>query len=159
MKKLIAVFLVIITLLTLAACKKTSKESLLSNKDSEAMFVKINESPDKYTWYIKNYVGKNCASFGKTTAWDGGYRYDEYGEGKIKFVFVAEDNSFVDFNDIESLKNYVVVAQSVSPNSELKLTFAKYSDGKESETSVEKQNIEEIELYVKCIADNSDMTD
>ena len=30
----------------------------------------IKESPDKYTWYIKDYVGKDCASFGYTSISD-----------------------------------------------------------------------------------------
>ncbi len=29
--------------------------------------VSIKTSPDKYTWYIKDYVGKNCATLGYTS--------------------------------------------------------------------------------------------
>ena len=147
MKKIVAMLLVVVLLFAFIACDNTA------SKGSEETFVEIKESPDKYTWYIKNYVGRNCASFGDVYYDE--YRYEEYGEGRVKFVFIADDNSFVDPADKDSLKNYVVTAQSVAPNTELKYVFAKWSD--ESESSVvEKQNIEEIELYVKRMTDNSE---
>ena len=49
--------------------------------------VTIKQSPDKYTWYIRNYVGKNCASFGYTSM--GGDRMDHYGAGYIDFRTLA----------------------------------------------------------------------
>ncbi len=138
--------------------KKSSNSQEIPNEDSEDAstdlsnenqngIVEIKPSPDKYTWYIKNYVGKNCASFGHT--W--GSRYDKYGEAEVNFVFVTEDGSFVDPWDDESLKQYVVTAQSIKPNTELKLVFKTNDDGTEGDT-VASQNIEEIELYVKRIA-------
>ena len=39
----------------------------------------INASPDKYTWYIQDYVGRNAAGFGYTSL--GGDRMDHYGAG------------------------------------------------------------------------------
>lgn len=160
MKKLFTILLVTITVLSLAACGNTLPGSATANKGTpEETFVVIKESPDKYTWYIKNYVGRNCAAFGQSTSWDGGYRYEEYGYAEIKFVFIAEDNSFVDPEDKESLKNYVVTAQSIAPNTELKLVYKKDSDGEEYDSLIEKQNIEEIELYVKPIADTSSATE
>ena len=154
MKRLFAFLLAAVTLLSLTACGSNPSTS---GKVPEENFVIIKESPDKYTWYIKNYVGKNCASFGEN--YSDRYRFEEYGEAKVKFIFIAEDNSFVDPVDKECLKQYVVTAQNIAPNTELKLTFAKNSDGTESDYSIEKQNIEEIELYVKRIADISDPTD
>ena len=159
MKKLFTILLTIITLLSLTACGNTPSGSSAANKDSqEETFAVIKESPDKYTWYIKNYVGRNCASFGKTYS-SSGYRYDEYGWADIKFVFIAEDGSYVDAKDEESLKNYVVTAQSIAPNTELKLVFQKNSKGEEYDNLVEKQNIEEIELHVKRVTDNSIATE
>ena len=76
----------------------------------------------------------------------------QYGEGLIKINIVANDGTFVDPEDTESLKNYVVTGQSVAPNTELKLVFDKDSDGVEYSNLVESQNIEEIELYVKRLA-------
>lgn len=150
MKKLFAFLLTIVTLVSLTACGNT-----ITSTPKET-FIEIKESPDKYTWYIKNYVGKNCASFGETSG--GGVRYDEYGEGDVKFIYIADDNSFVDPADKESLKNYVVTAQNIAPNTELKLVFDKSSTGEEY-SWVEKQNIEEIELHVKRITDTSSTTD
>ena len=69
------------------------------------------------------------------------------------------EESFVDPADKESLKQHVVTAQNIAPNTELKLTFAQYSDGTEASGVVDRQNIEEIELYVKRIANTSDSTD
>lgn len=155
MKKLLAILLTIVTLLSLTACGNTLPGSSAANKDTpEETFVTIKESPDKYTWYIKNYVGKNCAAFGSEY---GGYLCDKYGDARVKFIFIAEDNSFVNPEDKESLKNYVVTAQSVEPNTELKLVFATWADGSEASGVVDRQNIEEIELYVKRI-DNSSST-
>ena len=57
-----------------------------------------------------------CRMFGE-------YRYDEYGKTTIKFVIIASDNSYVDPANKELLKNYIVTAQNVEPNTELKLVF------------------------------------
>ena len=107
----------------------------------------IKPSPDKYTCFIADYVGRNLTSCGYTSM--GGDLMHKYGEGIIELIIVADDGSFVDPEDTESLKNYVVTGQSIAPNTELKLTFDKDSDGVEYDNLVESQNIEEIELYVK----------
>ena len=91
--------------------------------------IPINPSPDKYTTYIRNYVGKNVASFGYTSL--GGDRRDEYGAGNIKFNFVADDGTYLDPENMDILKQYVVTAQDVAPNSEMKLVFRKDSKGNE----------------------------
>ena len=49
---------------------------------------------------------------------------DHYGAGYIKFVIVSDDGSFIDPEDTELLKNYVITGQSVSPNTELKYVSA-----------------------------------
>lgn len=106
----------------------------------------INPSPNKYTLYISDYVGRNLASFGYTSL--GGDRLDTYGEGLLRFVFVSTDGTYIDPNNEDALRNYVVVSQNIAPNTELKLTFEKDSDGVEYGSLVDTQNIEEIELYV-----------
>lgn len=103
---------------------------------------------DKYTWYIKNYVGKNCASIGRTNI--DGERVDEYGDAEIKLIITSQDGTFVDPDDEEALKKYVVTAQNIAPNTELKLTYAKSDSGKEY-SFLETQSIEEIELTVKPV--------
>ena len=122
-----------------------------SEKEQKATaLTEIKPSPDKYTWYIADYVGRNLASCGYTSM--GGDLMHKYGEGIIELIIVADDGSFVDPEDTEALKNYVVTGQSIAPNTELKLTFDKDSDGVEYDNLVESQNIEEIELTVKRLS-------
>ncbi len=125
-----------------------------SEKEQKATaLTEIKPSPDKYTWYIADYVGRNLASCGYTSM--GGDLMHKYGEGIIELIIVADDGSFVDSEDTEALKNYVVTGQSIAPNTELKLTFDKDSDGVEYDNLVESQNIEEIELTVKKLSTDS----
>lgn len=151
MKKILSLLLIIVTLLSFASCgtKPPSNNDQATNETQNTSVV-IKPSPDKYTWYIKNYVGKNCAAIGDW--WTiGGYIHDSYGEGAIKIHVFAEDGSFV---DSETAKEYVVVRQSIAPNTELKYTFKMNEDGTESKYFIESQNIEEIEVYVKRINNN-----
>lgn len=119
-----------------------------SSEQSESKSVTVKASPDKYTWYIKNYVGKNCASIGRTNI--DGERIDEYGDAEIKLIITSQDGTFVDPDDEEALKKYVVTVQNIAPNTELKLTYAKSDSGKEY-SFLETQSIEEIELTVKPV--------
>lgn len=64
--------------------------------------VMINPSPDKYTWYIKDYAGKNIASFGYTSL--GGDRRDSYGATSLALILVMEDGSYIDIEDENLLK-------------------------------------------------------
>lgn len=129
--------------------KKVEKKSETEKKENKNESVKIKVSPDKYTWYIKNYVGKNAASFGYTSI--GGRRLDSYGEGLLKVIFVTEQGKYIDISNEGELKKYVVVEQNVEPNTELKYTFEKDSEGKEYDNLVESQTIEEIVLVVKNV--------
>lgn len=113
--------------------------------------IRILPSPDKYTWYIRNYVGKNVAAFGYTS-W-GKDRMDAYGEAYLELSFVTEDGSYIDPEDEESLRQYVVTAQDIKPNSELKITFLKNSHGEEYDNLVDTQTYDTITLYVRRLAD------
>lgn len=117
--------------------------------------VEVKQSPDKYTWYIKDYVGKNVAAFGYTSM--GGEKMDHYGEGYLKLILVNEDGSYIDINNKDELKKYVVTAQNLEPNTELKYTFEKDEEGEEGEeySLVAYQNIEEIVLAVKEVGSDS----
>ena len=117
--------------------KKTPKETHIP--------VAITPSPDKYTWYIKDYIGKNCATIGYTGI--SGNRYDYYGDTTIKLNLIADGGSFIDANDDEELKKYYVIGQSIEPNTEMKLTINE-SEGREY---VDYQSIEEIDLYVALV--------
>ncbi len=109
--------------------------------------VEIKPSPDKYTWYIKDYVGKNAASFGYTSFSKD--RMDRYGAAVVKIVFVAKDGTYVDISDEEVLKKYVVTAQNIEPNTEMKLSYMKDSRGREIDYFAAYQSIETIVLAVK----------
>lgn len=135
----------------LVACQ-SYEEILLSVKkvgtEAESVpLTTINPSPDKYTWYISDYVGRNLKGCGYISM--GGDLMDRYGEAVVELRIVAEDGSYVDSSDEDVLKSYVVIGQSVAPNTELKLVFEKDSEGVEYDNLVESQNIEEIEVYVK----------
>ncbi len=109
--------------------------------------VPITPSVSKYSQYIRNYVGKNVASFGYTSL--GGDRRDEYGQTTVKFNFVADDGAYLDPENMDLLKQYVVTAQDVAPNSEMKLTFRKDSKGQEYSNLIENQTYQSITLYVR----------
>lgn len=129
--------------IVLSVCKvgETSKES--------PVLTQINASPDKYTQYVADYTGRNLASCGYTSL--GGDLMDDYGAAYVELVIMSEDGSFIDPEDRESLKNYVVVSQSIAPNTEFSLTFLKDGEGKEYDNLVDYQDIEEIELSVRII--------
>ena len=96
MKKAISLLLVIVMMtIALAGCGSKS-ENPAGNADSNQPAdesITIKNSPDKYTWYIKNYVGKNCASIGYASM--GGDRMDHYGAGYIELVMVTPDGAYI----------------------------------------------------------------
>lgn len=70
MKRAISLLLVIVmTTIALAGCgiKSENPAGNVNSKQPTDESITIKNSPDKYTWYIKNYVGKNCASIGYTS--------------------------------------------------------------------------------------------
>lgn len=54
-----------------------------SSEEASLGLTEITPSPDKYTWYIRDYTGRNLASCGYLSM--GGNRMDHYGAGYIKF--------------------------------------------------------------------------
>lgn len=170
MKRIFMVMLAVVLALSLAACGTGDAGDVNQTGDDDAFEknevsmspeitsdihepVMINPSPDKYTWYIKDYVGKNMASLGYTSL--GGDRRDSYGAASLALILVTEDGSYIDIEDEDLLKEYVVTAQDLAPNTELKLAFMKDSDGEEYSNLVEYQNYENIVLGVKKIGDSS----
>ena len=106
----------------------------------------IKQSPDKYTWYVKDYRGMNAASIGYTAL--DTFRRDRYGAGIVKVIYVAQDGTFIDPEDEELLKQYVVVGQNVEPNTEIKLVFDVDEEGAEYENLTSHVSIDEIVLAV-----------
>lgn len=108
----------------------------------------IKASPDKYTWYVRDYVGMNAASVGYASM--DGFRRDAYGDGTLKIVFIAPDGVHLNPND-NALQEYVVVAQNLEPNYEIKYAYQVNSDGEEYSNLVSVQSQEEIALTVKKV--------
>ena len=117
----------------------------------DPFYTSISPTLDKHLYHIRDYVGRNAASFG---TYKGENRVDEYGHGKIKIAFASEDGSFVDVSDEKKLKQYVVTNQDIEADKELKLEYETDSRGKEFDNLVRNQNYEEITLTVKKV-DNS----
>lgn len=111
----------------------------------ETKTVTIKQSPDKYTWYMKNYVGMNAAAVGYESL--GGEIRDRYGDGNILIVFVAEDGTYLDPQDEEIRKEYVVVGQNLEPNTKIEYTFQLDENGEEY-SLIKDKNYDEIVLSV-----------
>lgn len=112
-----------------------------------ADLTQITVSPDKYTWYIRSYVGKNAANIGYVS-W-GGDRRDAYGEGNVQIVFNADDGSYLDATDNKQMCQYVVTAQDVEPNTELKYVFMTDDNGEEYDNLIDSQSVSTIYLTVQ----------
>jgi len=153
MKKIISLLLALTLSLSLTACtnSKTNNtdndaDSTENNENFQTESIEIKTSPDKYTWYVKNYVGKNLASVGYTSM--GGDRMDTYGNGYIQLVLLTTTGEYVDIENEEELKNWRVINQSLSPNTEIKYTYELDSEGEEYDSLIAHQNIEEIVLAI-----------
>ena len=66
-----------------------------------------NENEGIFCYPVRNYVGRNAASIGKSQAY---YRIDEYGDADLRVVFVAENCVYIDPKNSEQLQNYIVYA-------------------------------------------------
>ncbi|MBR3761843.1 MAG: DUF4839 domain-containing protein [Lachnospiraceae bacterium] len=129
---------------------------LYVNKIGESTFEKtditqINPTLDRHKFYVRDYVGRNSASFGTVI---GNSRVDEYGNGKLRLSFASEDGTFVDANDLNILKQYIIIDQDIKANTELVLEYETDSKGEEYDNLIRTQNYEEITLKVKKL-DNS----
>ena len=167
MKKLFTVLLLCITLVTTtfsalaldidySSLTDEELEELINgatterkNRQSEHVPVQVNPSPDKYTWYVQDYVGRNAAGFGYTSL--GGDRLEKYGAGYLEFIFMTEDGTYLDFSDTLLLQKYIVTGQNIAPNTEMKYVFEKDSKGNEYSNLVDYQSVRIIDLSVKRI--------
>ena len=60
MKKIFTLVLITVMLISTSACGSNRDNNIENNTSkTESSAVTIKPSPDKYTWYINNYVGKN----------------------------------------------------------------------------------------------------
>lgn len=141
MKKLVAIMMTMVTLLTATPVNAASTK-------------KTNNTPNKYTQYIRDYTGKNLANVGYTAL--GGFRADMYGNGYVKLTPVTKTGKYIDPSDEDLLKTYVVSKQDVKPNTVLKYSYYVDPTTNEESTIVTKQTISEILLYVKKVDYNKD---
>lgn len=119
--------------------------------DFNPNFSEILPTLDRHKYHIRDYVGRNAASFGITS---GSERIDEYGVANLRISFTSTDGSFVDINDNKKLKAYVVIDQDIEPNTELEIRYDTDSSGKEYDSFIQYQNYEEINLTVQLIPVN-----
>lgn len=106
---------------------------------------------DKHIYHIRDYVGRNAASFGEYYSSD---RVDEYGPAKMRLVFTSENGSYIDSKDIDTLKKYIIIGQDIEPNTELTLEYERDSYGREYDSLIRSQNHEEINLIVRSLDDS-----
>ncbi len=132
-------------------------QSTDASVQAAAQTVQIKQSPDKYTCYVKDYTGMNAANVGYTAI--DASRYDRYGAGAIKLVFVAADGTFVDPENDDQLKDYVVIGQNLEPNTEIKYAFQHDEDGNEYDNLVSAKSHEEIVLAVKKVGTSDEVVD
>ena len=141
--------------LALAGCDQQSNVEQKVGEAQQETAVQQSEpikpSPDKYTWYVKDYRGMNAASVGYTALDE--LRHDRYGSGTVGIVYVSADGAYINPTDEESLKQYVVYDQNLKPNTEIKLEFLKQEDGTEYDNLVASESQEEIVLAVKKIGE------
>lgn len=159
-KGIAAAFAVVVLAAALVGCSgntgSSSGTGASSSSASSTPQVTIKTSPDKYTWYVKNYVGMNASSVGYTAL--DGMRHDKYGAGVLDIVLVTPSGEYIDPEDDAALGNYYVVGQSLEPNTELKYTFETDSEGKEYDSLVNWKNHDEIVLSVNHVGDKSNTT-
>ena len=144
MKKLLAIMMTMVTLLAATPVNAQSTK-------------KTDNTPDKYTQYIRDYTGKNLASVGYTAL--GGFIADMYGNGYVKLTPVTKTGKYIDPSDEELLKTYIVSKQDVKPNTVLKYSYYVDPTTNEESTIVTKQTISEILLYVKKVDYKKDFGD
>lgn len=117
--------------------------------EKENSLTRINTSPDKYTAYMKDYVGRNLADCGYISL--GGQLRDEYACGTVQIIPVSENGAFIDITDEDIIRKYVVTSQNIEPNTEILFTFLKNEEGEEYSNLIDTQSCSEIQLRVKNI--------
>ena len=106
----------------------------------------IDPSPDKYSRALRDYVGRNLAECGYISI--AGSLADHYGSGYITMNIIADDGSYIEISDKESLANYLVVGQSMEPNTMISMEFSKKADGTEYDNLASSQSVRTLDLKV-----------
>jgi len=119
--------------------------------DENTNMTPVNESPDEYTYYVRDYTGRNLASCGSYYNYNGVFR-DDYGAGVIVLNIISDDATYFHLDRIEQLREYIIVGQGTPPNTEVKFTFDEYIPSLWSFTG---SSIETIDVYVKRLDDKT----
>lgn len=121
----------------------------VGSKDKGPELTDINLPSDKYTFYIRDYVGKNLRAVGYTSL-GGDYR-DAYGDANIQLVIAPEDGSYIDIEDEGTdLSKYVITGQSIPANTEVQVTYEQGSDGEDYHWA-DTQSVTQITLNVRAL--------
>lgn len=146
MMRMSKMVLVICSMALLSACGNVNSENVNKNQNainseekenagkSEKETVTIKTSPDKYTWYIKDYVGKNVASFGYTSL--SGDRMDAYGDGYLRLILVNEEGNEIDtFPESQSYEEIVLAVKEVKSQGDKERKLTEISPSPDKYTS------------------------
>ena len=161
MKKILVILLTVALCLGLCACaggearENTPTDAAQNAHDERPTVepVEIKASPDKYTCYVKDYVGKNLAAVGYTSM--NGKRMDRYDNGYLHLVLLAADGAYIDVENEVSLQDWKIIGQNLAPNTEIKYTYELDENGSEYDNLVATQSIEEIVLAVAPVGENA----
>lgn len=104
--------------------------------------------PDRYTYYIKDYVGRNALSIGEIT---NNTRVDKYGNSDLIIVFINPDGTSADISDENQLKDYVVTSQDIPVNSKQKIEYETNSNGVEYRSLIKNKTYKKIDLTIEKI--------
>lgn len=118
----------------------------IGNTTYTPIYSTVSPTFDRHMYHIRDYVGRNAASFGTTS---GDNRIDKYGIGEVRLSFISDDGTYVDAGDINELQKYIVIAQDIAPNAELEFEYETDSHGNEYDNLLRNQNYEAINLTVR----------
>ena len=119
-----------------------------ADEDQNVELTSISPTLDIHKWHVRDYVGRNLASFGTTRDIN---RIDKYGEGELTLMYVSDDGRYIDPTSLSELRQYVVSSQETEPNALLSFEYHKDFEGNEYSNWVDSQNMEEIVLHVRKI--------
>lgn len=145
----IAVIVIAMALVLTGCGTSNNSEQNNTQESSPAQTEEIKTSPDKHTWYVKDYRGMNLANTGYVSL--GEDLRDSYGAANFKLVPVCVDGTYVDVSDPDALKEFSVIGQNIKPNTEITLVFSLDEEGEEYENLVSYSSIDEIVLLVKKV--------
>ena len=127
---------------TQASPEQTQPKTMEVDEAQKA--IKVRDSPDKYTMYVKNYVGMNLGNVGNDYT-SSNHIYESYGPFYMNFDVQSDDGSYIDVDSMSVRKGYYVASQDPSPDTEIKVSYKTNSKGEEVKESV---SVDTVVLHV-----------